>query len=140
MFLISFVSFVSLPSCPSWFSFSLVTCKPRRVGRIPLHQQAHAVPREAPCQALEIARVVAARTGIPLLPLTCRELVETPPQAALPWKGRAKNVRRAFVCDADLRGKRIAVVLTTRATLNELGRAPRKAGAAQVAGWVVART
>ena len=93
------------------------------------------MPHEAPCQALEIARVVAARTGIPLLPLTCRKLVETPPQAACPWKGRAKNVRRAFVCDADLRGKRIAVVLTTGATLNEPGRAPRKAGATQVAGW-----
>ena len=53
-------------------------------------------------QALEIARVVAGATGIPLLPLACRKVVDTPPQAALPWKERAKNVRRAFVCDADL--------------------------------------
>jgi hypothetical protein len=93
LFVISFVSFV--------VQLSLVTCKPRRVGRIHLHQQAHAVPREAPCQALEIARVVAARNGIPLLPLTYRKLVETPPQAALRWKERAKNVCWAFVCDAD---------------------------------------
>jgi ComF family protein len=94
-------------------------------------------------QALEIARVVAARAGIPLLPLACRKVVDTPPQATLPWKERAKNIRRAFVCDADLRGKRIAVVddvLTTGATLNELARVLRKAGAAEVAGWVVART
>lgn len=93
-------------------------------------------------QALEIARVVAARTGIPLLPYACRKVVETPSQAALPWDQRAKNVRRAFVCDADLRGKRIAVVddvLTTGATLNELARVLRKAGAVEVVGWVVAR-
>jgi predicted amidophosphoribosyltransferase len=94
-------------------------------------------------QALEIARVVAGRTGIPLLPLACRKVVDTPPQATLPWKERAKNVRRAFVCDAGLRDKRIAVVddvLTTGATLNELARVLRRAGAIRVDGWVVART
>ncbi len=94
-------------------------------------------------QALEIARVIARRTGIPLTARACRKVVETPPQAALPWKERAKNVRRAFVCDADLNGQRIAVVddvLTTGATLNELARVLRKAGAAEVVGWVVART
>jgi predicted amidophosphoribosyltransferase len=47
------------------------------------------------------------------------------------------------VCDADLKKKRIAVVddvLTTGATLNELARVLRKAGATEVRGWVVART
>jgi len=94
-------------------------------------------------QALEIARVAAARTGIPLLPRACRRVVDTPPQAALPWKERTRNVRRAFVCDADLAGRRIAVVddvLTTGATLDELARVLRRAGAVSVAGWVVART
>jgi len=94
-------------------------------------------------QALEIARVVAARTGIPLLRDAVRKVVETPPQAALPWKERAQNVRRAFACDADLTGKRIAVVddvLTTGATLGELAGVLRKAGAVGVVGWVVART
>ncbi len=94
-------------------------------------------------QALEIARVVAARTGIRLLRDACRKVADTPPQAALPWKERARNVRRAFVCDARLAGRRIAVVddvLTTGATLNELARVLRKAGATEVVGWVVART
>lgn len=94
-------------------------------------------------QALEIARVVAARTGIPLLRQAVRKVRDTPPQAALPWKERARNVRRAFACDSDLSGQRIAVVddvLTTGATLDELARVVRQAGAVSVAGWVVART
>jgi ComF family protein len=94
-------------------------------------------------QALEIARVAAALAGIRLLPGACRKVVDTPPQATLPWQERAKNVRRAFVCDADLDGMRVAVVddvLTTGATLNELARVLRKAGAANVTGWIVART
>lgn len=94
-------------------------------------------------QALEIARVVAANTGLPLLARACRKVTDTPAQAALPWKERARNVRRAFVCDADLEGLRVAVVddvLTTGATLNELARVMRRAGATEVRGWVVART
>ena len=94
-------------------------------------------------QALEIARVVAARTGAALLPQACRKVTETPAQASLPWRERARNVRRAFVCDAGLEGLRVAVVddvLTTGATLNELARVLKKAGAREVRGWVVART
>ncbi len=94
-------------------------------------------------QSQELARVISARTGIPLLPYACRKVIETPPQAALPWDRRAQNVRRAFVCDANLENRRIAVVddvLTTGATLNELARVLHKAGAVSVEGWVVART
>jgi ComF family protein len=94
-------------------------------------------------QALEIARPVARALRIPLLREACRKVADTPPQAALPWDERARNVRRAFVCDADVRGLRVAVVddvLTTGATLNELARVLRRAGATEVIGWVVART
>jgi len=94
-------------------------------------------------QALEIARPVARATRVPLLRNACRKVADTPPQAALPWDERARNVRRAFVCDADFRGMRVAVVddvLTTGATLNKLARVLRKAGAVEVVGWVVART
>lgn len=94
-------------------------------------------------QAMELARFVSRRHGIPIVASACRKVMDTAPQAALPWKERAKNVRRAFVCDADFGGLRLAViddVLTTGATLNELARVLRKAGAVSVAGWVVART
>jgi ComF family protein len=94
-------------------------------------------------QALEIARVVSRTTGIALAPAACRRVRDSAPQATLPWKDRAKNIRGAFVCDTDLRGKRVAViddVLTTGATLNELARNLRKAGAIEIQGWVMART
>ncbi len=94
-------------------------------------------------QAQEIARHVAKLTGIPLLPRACRKVRDTAPQAALPWKERAKNVRKAFVCDEDFAGRHVAVVddvMTTGATLNELARNLKQAGATRVTGLVVART
>jgi ComF family protein len=94
-------------------------------------------------QAMEVARIVASETRIPILRDACRKVADTPPQAMLPWKERAKNVRRVFVCDANLAGVRVAVlddVLTTGATLNEIARVLLRAGAASVRGWIVART
>ncbi len=94
-------------------------------------------------QSLEIARGVGRMTGIPVAADACRKIVETLPQAALPWKERTKNVRGAFVCDADLRGARVAViddVMTSGATVNELARNLRRAGAEHISAWVVART
>ena len=94
-------------------------------------------------QAQEIARHVAKISGVPLLPRACRKVRDTAPQAALPWKERAKNMRKAFVCDEDFTGKHVAVVddvMTTGATLNELARNLKQAGAARVTGLIVART
>ena len=94
-------------------------------------------------QALEIARLISRLTGVPLAADACRRVRESAPQASLPWKERAQNIRGVFVCDIDLSGQRVAViddVLTTGATLNELARNLRQAGAIEIQGWVVART
>lgn len=93
-------------------------------------------------QARELARGVSSLTGIPVAADICRKVVETQPQAALPWQERVGNVRGAFVCDADLSHKKVAViddVMTTGATLNELAKNLRRAGAVEVSGWIVAR-
>jgi ComF family protein len=93
-------------------------------------------------QALEIARVVSRLTRVPLASDACRRVRDSTPQALLPWNERAKNIRGAFVCDADLSGMRVAViddVMTTGATLNELARNVRQAGAIEIQGWMVAR-
>lgn len=94
-------------------------------------------------QAHELARYAARRIGVPVLAHACRRVVDTAPQAALPWAERARNVRGAFVCDASLKGMSVALVddvMTTGATLNELARNVKRAGAATVCAWVVART
>ena len=94
-------------------------------------------------QALEIARVVGESLNIPLNPQACSRIRPTPPQAGLPWAERRKNLRGAFECSLDLSGKHVALlddVMTTGASLNELARCVRQAGATQVACWVIART
>ena len=94
-------------------------------------------------QALEIARVIGARTGSALLPRGLSRIRATPPQAALPWVERAKNVRGAFACELDLSGLRVALVddvMTTGASLAEAARILKASGAARVENWVVART
>jgi ComF family protein len=90
-------------------------------------------------QALEIAR----HLGRPIEPRNVLRVKHTPPQTELPYEERAKNVRGAFLCKLDLSGARVAVlddVMTTGATLNELARALKRAGAARVENLVIART
>ena len=94
-------------------------------------------------QAQEIARHIARTHNLKLMPHACRRVRDTPPQAALPWKERAKNIRRAFVCDEDFTGKHVAVVddvMTTGATLNEIARNLKQAGAVRVTGLIATRT
>jgi predicted amidophosphoribosyltransferase len=72
-----------------------------------------------------------------------RRTRETAPQASLPFDERARNIRNAFAASSTVAGLRVAVVddvLTTGATLHELAKALRRAGAREVTGWVLART
>jgi ComF family protein len=90
-------------------------------------------------QATEIAK--SAR--LPVRSDACARVRETPPQVLLPWKERSRNIRGAFACKIDLEGQHVALVddvMTTGATLNELARTVKRAGASEVSCWVVART
>jgi ComF family protein len=94
-------------------------------------------------QALEIARHVARRGGLGLAPELARRVRDTAPQTGLPHDARAANVRGAFECGPDAAGRTLAViddVMTTGASLEELARTLKRAGAARVENWVVART
>jgi len=93
-------------------------------------------------QALEIARHVAHATRTQLSPELCERVRDTPAQMDLPVEERHKNVRGAFHCPS-LVGGTVAVlddVMTTGATLDEIAATLKRAGAARVVNWVVART
>jgi ComF family protein len=93
-------------------------------------------------QSVELARPLARHLGVPLELEHIRRCRDTTPQAGLPWKERARNIRHAFECRIDLTGKNILVVddvMTTGATLNELARILKAHGAARVENRVVAR-
>ncbi|HET6757215.1 MAG TPA: ComF family protein [Burkholderiales bacterium] len=93
-------------------------------------------------QSAEIAKVIRKRWGVRLAD-SAERTRETPPQARLPWKERAKNIRGVFACEDNFSGRHIALVddvMTTGATLNELAGVVKKAGAEEVSCWVVART
>lgn len=94
-------------------------------------------------QAAEIARHLTGKPGTRLALQGASRVRRTLPQANLPLDERARNVRGAFACALDLTGARVAVVddvMTTGATLGELAKVLKRAGAARVENWVVART
>jgi len=93
-------------------------------------------------QAHELARAVSERLSLKLATGLCRRTRHTLPQAALPWAERRRNIHKAFACDANVSGARVAIVddvLTTGATLDELAAELVACGAAEVWGWVIAR-
>ena len=93
-------------------------------------------------QSIEIARIVARRTGLPLV----TGLVRTgnaPAQATLPWAQRRRNVRGVFACARSFAGRHVALVddvMTTGATLEAAAAMLLQSGAARVDAWIVART
>ncbi|HTQ73913.1 MAG TPA: ComF family protein [Burkholderiales bacterium] len=94
-------------------------------------------------QAVEIARSLCRHTGLALAIRGTRRTRDTAAQTDLPYEERARNVRQAFGCDLDLSGRSVAVVddvMTTGATLNELAGVLKRAGAARVENWVIARS
>jgi ComF family protein len=131
-----------------WCAVAIVAARARRTATLP--QRLIALPlsparqRERGFnQAAEIARQIAAETHAAFVSRGVRRIRATPPQAALPWPERARNVRDAFACDVDLTGLDVAVVddvMTTGATLAEFARTLKTAGARRVENWVVART
>lgn len=110
---------------------------------MPMHRQR--IKERGFNQALEIARIVCAEQAGKL---DCHSVVRVqhrPAQTTLAWQARLKNIQGAFsVSTANhLKGKRIAIlddVMTTGASLNELAKTLKQAGASHVECWIVART
>ena len=93
-------------------------------------------------QALELARPISAKQGIPIDTTSCTRSRNTPAQANLNWREREKNVRGAFHCSADFTGKRVVLVddvMTTGASLNECARTLKLHGTIEVSLLIIAR-
>lgn len=93
-------------------------------------------------QSTEIARVISRRLHIPLDYRSCRRVRPTLPQTSLPAEQRRRNMRNAFGVDGRFPCSQAAIIddiVTTGATVNELARTLRRAGAEHVEVWAVAR-
>jgi ComF family protein len=116
------------------------TPRPDVIIPMPLH------PNRLHERGFNQAALIAGHLGR-LLNLTprvsaCRRVRDTPPQVDLPLDARRKNLRAAFVCDIDLAGRTVALlddVMTTGTSLDELARVARRAGAAEIHAWTLAR-
>lgn len=114
---------------------------PEIIVPVPLHRRRHALRGHN--QAAEIARPVADRLGLPLVLNRCRRLRHTPEQTSMTGTQRRRNLAGAFAADAELRGRRVAIVddvLTTGTTVRAVSVALSGAGAAGLQIWTVART
>ena len=108
---------------------------------VPLHRGRQA--ERGYNQALEIARSLIRRKGYRLDPTCCRRHKPTSAQSDLPASARRSNMRNAFSVSRVPDGGRVLLiddVMTTGATLNELARSLKQAGAERVEAWVIART
>jgi len=95
-------------------------------------------------QAVLLARHLSRAAKIPCQEKSLRRIAATVTQTHLNRDARATNMKNAFAVrpDARLAGRRIVLVddvFTTGATTNDCARAMRKAGAAEVCVWTVAR-
>ncbi len=98
-------------------------------------------------QALEIARPLAKRLGIPLWPTLACRVHETAAQSRLAPDQRRRNVERAFLVMPHalsmVRGRHIGViddVMTSGQTLHHLAATLKRFGAERVTNLVFART
>ena len=107
---------------------------------VPLHPSR--IRRRGYNQSLELARELGRLTAIPVRPRHCERRINTAPQADLPLAQKRANVRGAFACRADLKGRHIAIVddvMTSGHTVGEMARALKKSRAARVDVWVMTR-
>nr|WP_292805758.1 phosphoribosyltransferase family protein [Methylotenera sp.] len=108
---------------------------------MPMHQ--HRLKERGFNQALEIAKLISKSLITKLDYASCLRIKHTPPQASLNLQERIKNIKGAFQCTQNLHNLNVAIVddvMTTGASLNELAKTLKQAGAAHVECWVMART
>ncbi len=114
--------------------------KPGAIIPVPLHPSRY---RERGYnQSLEIARTLSNRLDIPLDYQSCTRVHATQAQTELTAVQRRRNIKNAFAIAKPLTATHVAIlddVVTTGATVNELAKVLRKAGAGRIDVWACAR-
>ncbi len=93
-------------------------------------------------QSVEISRVVAKKSGIPIEYDAVVRHRRTPAQTGLDAKQRKRNIRGAFAVAQTLDQRHVLIiddVMTTGATVNELARILKKNGVMRVGVMTIAR-
>ncbi len=93
-------------------------------------------------QALELARPVGKRLGIPIDTHCCRRSRATTAQAGLNARQRRANLRNAFTVTGKPEANHVVIiddVITTGHTVGELARTLRRAGVKRIDVWACAR-
>ena len=92
-------------------------------------------------QAVELARPIARRLGLPMELHNCVRNKTTAPQSDLSRKERIKNVKGAFEVVKPVSGHVVIIddVMTTGSTAHEFAKTLLQAGASSIDVWVCAR-
>jgi len=115
--------------------------KPDLICSVPMTTQA--LRKRGFNQSALIAMLTGYRLGIPVSNHLLRKVRQTPHQSDLNARERKSNLKNAFRCQRRVEGRHVVIVddvLTTGATVNELARTLKKAGASRVDVWGCART
>lgn len=94
-------------------------------------------------QSVEITRILAKHYRLPYDWRICRRIKETKAQSELNEKERRRNLSNAFQVCTKVNGSHLVLVddvITTGATVTELSKLLKKAGAKRIDVWAVART
>lgn len=113
---------------------------PELIIPVPLHR--NRLWRRGYNQSLELAWEIQRSLHVDVSASMARRIHPTPDQIGQSRSQRQNNLRGAFTMDARVAGKHIALlddVMTTGATLSELARVARRAGASRIEAWTIAR-
>ena len=94
-------------------------------------------------QATELARHLGRRLNLTFEHRLCRRNRHTRPQSLTPTGLRYRNLRGAFSVSGELSSRHVVIiddVMTSGHTSDELARVLRRAGAATVEVWIIARS
>lgn len=113
---------------------------PEMIIPVPLHRSRYV--ERGFNQALEIARPISKKLGIPIGFGLAKRNRNTAPQSGLDARERRKNLKNAFSVKKQRLPQSIVIVddvITTGSTVNELAQTLRRHGVKQVEAWSFAR-